>query len=105
MPYTITVDQPNLGEGGKVAIPGLGVFENGKDAEVSDEQAAQYELVNGQSITDAVKSMYGVSINEGGQQSLPEEQPAPQGSDQGQAKDELSVKKTEDHEQGQEGSQ
>lgn len=87
MPYTITVDQPNLGEGGLVVITGLGRFKNGEQMEVTDEQVAQYELTSGQKLTDAIEQMYGVEIHEGAPTPDPKlgtQEGTPEGNSQGQ---------------------
>ncbi len=80
MPFTLTVDLPNLGDQ-TLYIHGLGSFRNGVH-KISDEQAAQFSQINsrsgygppdengnmkivsipGPSLEDAVASMYRVSI-------------------------------------------
>lgn len=80
MPFTLTVDLPNLGTQ-EIYIHGLGTFGNGTHA-ISDEQAEQFSMLNskteysapdkngdmklvpvpGPSLEEAVASMYGVTI-------------------------------------------
>jgi len=42
MAFKLTIDMPNLAPDGKVAIMGLGEFQNGKSYEVSDELAEAF---------------------------------------------------------------
>jgi hypothetical protein len=42
MAYSVKVDYPNMPKGQQVLISGLGTFENGSTAAVSDEDAAAY---------------------------------------------------------------
>lgn len=44
MPYTLTLDLPNLGEGGEVEVNGLGVFENNKTHEIDGELAENFRM-------------------------------------------------------------
>lgn len=82
MPFTLTVDMPNLGSQ-EIYIHGLGSFSNGKH-KISDAQAEQFSLINskagygpadedgsmkivaipGPKLTDAVAAMYCVTIEE-----------------------------------------
>jgi hypothetical protein len=87
--YKLTVNQPNLGDEGEVYISGLGTFKNGTTTEVSDEEELNFRTVNahdiggidgdpesetfgsakpnlvpGQSLVDAAKSMYGVTVEQ-----------------------------------------
>lgn len=39
MPYKVNVNDPARPDGDVIEVPGLGVFKNREDAEVSDEQA------------------------------------------------------------------
>jgi hypothetical protein len=42
MAFKLTIDMPNLGPDDKIAIMGLGEFQNGKSYEVSDELADSF---------------------------------------------------------------
>lgn len=44
--YKMTVQMPNLPKGTKVAIDGLGIFENGYEYDVSAEEAENYRSRN-----------------------------------------------------------
>lgn len=44
--YEVTVNNPVLGKGVEVEIPGLGIVKNGSTTEVSEEQAETFRLVN-----------------------------------------------------------
>jgi hypothetical protein len=46
MAFKLTVDMPNLGPEGKVAITGLGELQNGKTYKISDEQAEAFRNQN-----------------------------------------------------------
>ena len=81
MPFTLTVDMPNLGSSQEVYIHGLGTFAGGTH-KISDEQAEQFSLINsksgygapdengnmkivaipGPTLETAVAGMYGVTI-------------------------------------------
>jgi hypothetical protein len=60
MPFTVTVEQANLGEDGHVTITGLGRFQNGVPTEVSDERAQRFRVQH-QTIEDG-KVVLGPSI-------------------------------------------
>src|SRR5262252_2650878 len=46
MTFRLKFDNPHAGEGAQLAIHGLGVFENGKTYDVSDEAAEQFRRMN-----------------------------------------------------------
>lgn len=82
--YKLTVDVPGSPEGEVFQIPGLGEFENGASYEISNEEAANYQLYHstmvldkkgnfisklGPTLKSAAKSMHGVtvtSVSDGG---------------------------------------
>jgi hypothetical protein len=93
LPFTLTVDMPNLGDEGTVFIHGLGTFGNGTH-EITDDQEQNFRIVNshdeggtdsdpesdtfgvylskvveGPSLTDAAESMYGITVTSGANKS------------------------------------
>lgn len=83
MPYKLKVDMPSLSEGDRVAIVGLGEFEQGVSTDITDEQALAYreyhatlepdgargengiqpyKRVLGPSLEDAYRSVAGVTV-------------------------------------------
>jgi hypothetical protein len=58
--YRISVDLPNLGKGQTVEIDGLGIFTNGSEGEVTEEQAEAFRVKHqvAKSETDAEGNMH-----------------------------------------------
>jgi hypothetical protein len=46
MGYKLELDLPNVGKGVEVYLDGLGFFENGKDYEITDEQADAFRVAH-----------------------------------------------------------
>lgn len=42
MPYSLTVDYPNMPKGQELSIVGLGTFKNGSTTTISDEEAQMF---------------------------------------------------------------
>lgn len=61
MPYTLELNQENLGTG-SIQITGLGTLDNGKKYVISDEAADMFEVLQGVSLLEA--DIYGVKITE-----------------------------------------
>jgi hypothetical protein len=98
--YELEVNIPEQPEGSPIQIPGLGVFENGKKYEITEDEANNYRVHNsvqvpdideethvvlgghfeqGPSLYDAAQTMYGVNVTDlsSGKQSKDEEEPPP----------------------------
>jgi len=46
MGYKLELDLPNVGKGVEVYLDGLGIYENGKDYEITDEQANAFRVAH-----------------------------------------------------------
>lgn len=57
MAYKVTVNHTDIEKDVEFNIRGLGAFLNGKPRDVTDEEAAHYEAVTGQSVKD-IKADY-----------------------------------------------
>jgi hypothetical protein len=93
LPFTLTVDMPNLGDEGQIYIHGLGTFGNGTH-EITDDQEQNFRVANshdeggtdgdpdsetfgvylskvveGPSLTDAAESMHGITVTSGANKS------------------------------------
>jgi len=82
----VKVDNPAFPEGHLLAIDGLGVFENGKEEEVSDEQLATFEAATGKKLDEAFASDSTVFIDGragGSEESQPTEAAAAEPKEEG----------------------
>jgi hypothetical protein len=59
----VKIDNPAFPEGHLLAIDGLGVFENGKEVEVNDEQVAAFEMATGKKFSEAFGNDPTIAIN------------------------------------------
>jgi hypothetical protein len=64
VPYSMKIDQPNLGDEGELMIHGLGTFKNGQTYDITDEQAQVFREAtardSGEVISDPEHELHGV---------------------------------------------
>lgn len=50
--YKLKIDKPNLIPGTELEIPGLGIYKNGKEYDISDEQAEAFRYHHSRVVTE-----------------------------------------------------